>query len=125
MINKHLREEEDPPTIKSPTKKGQGQGKPRDPLVSLDRLVKEKLEEGDFKGAVRLACSKDFMADRSIATFTDLKEKHSSPYPNSCIPPSPDDTPFPVLYITVGHRSFSEQKAYLTDCLATQSAIVA
>ena len=34
MINKQLREEEDPPTIKSPTKKGQGQGKPRDPLVS-------------------------------------------------------------------------------------------
>ena len=39
MINKQLREEEDPPTIKSPTMKLQGQGKPRDPLVSLGRLV--------------------------------------------------------------------------------------
>ena len=92
MINKQLRGEEDPP--KSPTKKGQGQGKPRDPLVSLGRLVSEKLEEGDFKGAVRLACSEDSMADRSVATFTALKEKHLSPHPNSCIPPSPDDTPF-------------------------------
>ena len=54
----------------------------------------EKLEEGNFKGAVRLACSEDSMADRSVVTFTALKEKHPSPHPNSCIPPSPDDTHF-------------------------------
>ena len=124
MINKQLREEEDPPTIKSPTKKGQGQGKPRDPLVSLGRLVSEKLEEGDFKGAVRLACSEDSMADRSVATFTALKEKHPSPHPNSCIPPSPDGTPFlpPVSIDDVARaiRSFPNGSAGGPDGLRPQ-----
>ena len=49
-----LREEEDPPTIKSSTQNGQCQGKPRDLLVSLGHRVSEKLEEGGFKAAIRL-----------------------------------------------------------------------
>ena len=51
--------------------------------------MSEKLEKGDFKGAIHLACSENFMADRSEATFTTIKVKHPSPYPNSSIPPSP------------------------------------
>ena len=46
-----------------------------------------KLEEGDFKEAVRLACSEDSMAERSEATFVALQNKHSSSHPDSSIPP--------------------------------------
>ena len=52
--------------------------------------MSEKLEEGDFKGSVRIACSEDSMADRSDATFAALKEKHPSLHLNSSIPPAPD-----------------------------------
>ena len=55
--------------------------------------MSEKLEEGDFKGAVHLACSEDFI-HRSTATFTALNVKHRSPYPKSSIPPSPVVIPF-------------------------------
>ena len=46
-----------------------------------------KLEEGDFIGAVRLACSEDSMAERSEATFLALQNQHPSSHPDSSIPP--------------------------------------
>ena len=48
-----------------------------------------KLEEGDFRGAVRLACSDDTVADMSEATYTALQQKHPQPHPCSSIPPQP------------------------------------
>ena len=51
---------------------------PTPPLVSLASHVASKLEEGNFKGAVRLACSEDTMADIS-PTFTALQDKHPPP----------------------------------------------
>ena len=48
--------------------------------------VTEKLEEGDFKGAVHLACSEDSIAYRSNVTFAALKEKHPPPHSDSSIP---------------------------------------
>jgi hypothetical protein len=67
--------------------------KPYDPPKTLAACVACKLEEGDFKGAVRLACS----SSESIAPDDDnllqlLKDKHPPPHPESVIPPfeSPD-----------------------------------
>lgn len=88
MINKQLREEEDPPAAKNQPKKRQSTSK--DPLESLGRRVSSKLEDGDFKGAVRLACSEDSLAERSEATYSALKEKHPAAHPVSTIPPPPD-----------------------------------
>ena len=59
------------------------------PFKSLARHVSAKLEEGDFKGAVRLASSEDTLADFSDATLSALRAKHPPPHPNSIIPPSP------------------------------------
>ena len=87
QVNKQLREEEDPPTNTRTSRRGKGKAK--DPMEYLGRRVSEKLEEGDFKGAVHVACSEDSMADRSDATFAALKEKHPSPHLNSSIPPAP------------------------------------
>ena len=62
--------------------------------------MSEKLEEGDFKGAVCLACSEDSIADRSDATFIALKEKYPPPHPDSSIP-SPPDRCIPLLTVSV------------------------
>ena len=48
-----------------------------------------KLEEGDFKEAVRLACSEDTLADFGEVTFAALHQKHPPPHPASVIPPRP------------------------------------
>ena len=88
MVNRQLREEEDPIITIHATKSGGGRLK--DPMKSLGHRVPEKLEEGDFMGVVRLVCSEDSMADRSDATFMALKEKQSSPRTASYIPPAPD-----------------------------------
>ena len=58
-------------------------------MESLGRRVSQKLEEGDFKGAVRLACSDDSLADCCDATYSALKEKHPQPRAESTIPPPP------------------------------------
>lgn len=51
-----------------------------------------KIEEGDFRGAIRLASSEDTLADFSDDTLTALKAKHPLPHPNSHIPPPPSNT---------------------------------
>ena len=82
-INKQLNEEIDvEPTasvaIKTQRKKGN--------CNYLASKVSSKLEEGDLKGAVRLACSEDSFADFSDTTHTALLLKHPSS-PDSAIPP--------------------------------------
>ena len=79
LVNRQLREEEDPPTIIPPSRRGKDKGKAKDPMESLGCRVSEKREKGDFKGAVHLACSEDSIVDRSDATFAALKEKHHLP----------------------------------------------
>ena len=88
MVNKQLKEEEDPPPA---SRKLSNKKRPStsDPLESLGARVAAKLEEADFKGAVRLACSVDSMAAKSAATLSALNERHPSPQPDSTIPPPP------------------------------------
>ena len=56
------------------------------PLQSLATQVSSKLEEGDFKGAVRVAASDEVFAVENEDTLKSLREKHPKPHPDSVIP---------------------------------------
>ena len=60
--------------------------KPQEPLQLLAKRVSETLEERDFKGAVRLACSEDSIASNSEDTLAALRSKHP-PLHSESIPP--------------------------------------
>lgn len=49
------------------------------PPEYLRNAVSSRLEEGDFRGAIRLASASDSLAPHSAATFRALQEKHPSP----------------------------------------------
>ena len=70
LVNKQLRNEEDPPP--APGKPSKKRVVVSDPLESLGKRVSIKLEEGDFKGSVRLACSEDSPAEKDNATLAAL-----------------------------------------------------
>ena len=59
-VNAQLRDES--LTQPHPSQRQPGLYKPRDPQSLLATQVSSKLEEGDYKGAVRLTCSKDTIA---------------------------------------------------------------
>ena len=61
-------------------------------IRSLVSRVSMKLEEGGFKGAVRLACSDNTIADCSDETFTALQSKHLPPHQHSSIPSLQENT---------------------------------
>ena len=48
--------------------------------------MSSKLEERDFKAAVRLVCSEDTIAPQNDSTFEALRQKHPSPDPDTSIP---------------------------------------
>ena len=90
-VNSQLQEEADPPAASPPTgsPSGGSQSSPPNPIEFLASRVSLKLEEGDFRGAVRLACSEDTLADSNEATFAALQQRHPPPHPASVIPPRP------------------------------------
>ncbi|MDA8003073.1 MAG: reverse transcriptase domain-containing protein, partial [Alphaproteobacteria bacterium] len=49
------------------------------------------MEEGDFRGAIRLVCSEDSIAELDEVTLAALQSKHPPPHPNSCISPVPEE----------------------------------
>ena len=125
-INRQLSEETNcsttPPTS---TCSKQTRGPPQDPLKTLASRVSSKLEEGDFKGAVKLACSEDTIADMSIATLSALQQKHPSPHPDSCIPPLPQGSVAHTVSVSVEEvakaiRSFPNGSAGGPDGLRPQ-----
>ena len=61
----------------------------RDPLETLAARVHAKLEDGDFKGALRLASSEDSIAKPNSGPLSALQEKHLQPHPESAIPSAP------------------------------------
>ena len=73
-----MREDDPPPTVSpSPAKK-----RPRsdEPDFKLAASVSAKLEEGDFKEAVRLASSEDMLAPLNEATLGHLRgNTHPTP----------------------------------------------
>ena len=68
--------------------------KSHDSLDLLSSKVASKLEEGNFKGAVRLACAVDIVADHSLETWEALERRHPEAHPGLSIMPPPDPTLF-------------------------------
>ena len=62
----------------------------RDPFGYLAKRVSAKLEEGDYTGAVRIACSEDSIAVINQETLSELKAKHLPAHPDSNFPPAPE-----------------------------------
>ena len=88
LVNKELREEIDPPVNHHRWTKSTGKRNNKDPMTQLAKRVSAKLEEGDFKGAVRLAWSSSTIADRNYATLDALKKKHPLPHQDTSFPSS-------------------------------------
>ena len=94
--NQIIKEETDPAFVQTAPNRRTGNFA-RDPVDTLAGRVSAKLEEGDFKGAVRLASSEDSIAAPSSETLAALREKHPLPHPDSAIPlVSTEDQPMPV-----------------------------
>ena len=55
-------------------------------MTCLPQRVSAKMEEGNFKGAIRLICSEDKIADYSEDTFKILQQKHRKPHPDLVTP---------------------------------------
>ena len=73
----------------------------RDPLSHLAERVSAKLEEGDYTGAVRIACSEDSIAFINQETLSELKAKHPPAHPDSNFPPAPES---PALLAEITER---------------------
>ena len=123
MVNGQLREEVDPPVLRQSAR---SKSFAKDPMAYLVSRVSSKLEQGDFKGAVRLACSDATIADNSSATFEELQQKHPHPHPASSIVPLAETTGLPPP-ITVSEeeivraiRSFPNDSAGGPDGLRSQ-----
>ena len=125
-INRQLSEETNfPTTPPTSTHSKQTRGPLQDPLKTLASRVSLKLEEEDFKGAVKLACSEDTIADMSNATLSALQQKQPSPHPDSCIPPLPQDSVAHTVSVSVEEvakaiRSFPNGSAGGPDGLRPQ-----
>ena len=101
-IAKQLGEEADGPSTPPVSSCGRrARRPPQDPTEFWASRVSMKLEEGDFRGAVRLACSEDSIAASSDATFAALQFKHPPPHPDSFIPPLPQDPVAPTLSVSI------------------------
>ena len=86
-IARQLDEETDDPSATPVNSRGRRTRRPpQDPTEFWASRVSMKLEEGDFRGAVRLACSEDTIAASNDATFAALQLKHPPPLPDSSIP---------------------------------------
>ncbi len=62
-------------------------------MYSLGKRVSSKIEQGDFRGAVRIASSDDRLAPHSSETLSALQDKHPPPHRDTTIPPSPNPGP--------------------------------
>ena len=85
-----MREETDPQACNKPIVR-MGPSPLSDPARFLAMRVSTKLEESDFKGAVRLASFEDTIAPFNEATFEALKERHPNPHPESTITPTKEN----------------------------------
>ena len=56
-----------------------------------------KLEDGNYRGALRLACGSDIKAEHSHATLQSLKKKHFTSHPDRSFIPVPNANMFSVF----------------------------
>ena len=109
-VKAQIQEEVDPAPTKAKSRKKLVNRRQTedDVLKTLGKRVASKLEDDDFKGAIRLACSDDRLAPFNSATFAALQKKHPVPHPDTVIPPTPNPIPAQVDPVSVAHaiRSF-------------------
>ena len=105
LVNQQVAEENDPtlvtpdPSVAHPYRHASKSHS--DPLHSLATRVSTKLEEGDFRGAVCLACSEDAVAEHNDASVAALRAKHPAPHPDTNFPVPPrENEPQPPIAVT-------------------------
>jgi hypothetical protein len=87
-INSVLAEEfEDIPDVDTPPSAVVRQRERGTSLEGLAARISEKLEEGNFKGAIRLACSEDTVAVFTESNLEALQMKHPKRHSDSHIQP--------------------------------------
>uniref|UniRef100_A0A1X7TNR1 Uncharacterized protein n=1 Tax=Amphimedon queenslandica TaxID=400682 RepID=A0A1X7TNR1_AMPQE len=87
QINQQLDSDDGPP-------EGYGHRPRGSPSSSVDQLrlaVSARLEEGDFRGAIRIASSETSLASPSAKTLQALRSKHPPRLQDFSPPPCPDD----------------------------------
>ena len=101
-VNQQLREEAGPASSRSLPRSS---GSRQKPLRSLTTRVTTKLEEGDYRGAVRLTCSEDSIAVLDEETVATLQLKHPPLHPETCLPLAPNSFTLdpPLLEEEVAH----------------------
>ena len=127
-ISSQLSAESDPPSSLPQSSKnsrpGNHHSSPSDADDSLAMKVSSKLEEGDFNGAVRLACSDDKFAPFDSTTLSALQSRHPPAPADSSIPPVDTSSPSApeVLESDVlsALSSFPCDSAAGPDCLRPQ-----
>ena len=88
QFNRQLNDECDEPLTRF--KPSCGPKMMKDNTDLLGDRVSAKLEEGDFRGAIRLACSDDTFADPDATTIAALRSKHPAAHPETTLPSPPD-----------------------------------
>ena len=120
QFNRQLNDECDEPTRFKPPKMV------KDNTDLLEDRVSAKLEEGDFRGAVRLTCSDDTFADPDATTIAALRSKHPAAHPKTTLPSPPDHDDLEGVLsvnecdIRQAIRSFPKGSAGGPDCLRPQ-----
>ena len=89
LVNRQLQDKSIPSTLKHPRP---GSRPSSDPLRTLAKRVSSKLEEGDYRGAVRTACSEDSVAVVTEEVISELKRKHPPSHTDSHIILQPDQS---------------------------------
>ena len=84
IINQAIRDEADPPLV-LPKKRGPKHTSPNNLAVR----VSAKLEERDFKGAIRLASSAESLCTPDESSLIHLSKKHPPAHPGSTFPAAP------------------------------------
>ena len=105
-VNVQLREESYP--LPSQFRQSSKHHFPKDSASNLAKRVSSKLEEGDVRGAVRIASSEDTLAELN-ETLSSLRAKHPPQPPSSCFPLAPavnTSLPFLAEVEIVGKKSY-------------------
>ena len=87
IVKEQIVVEGSPPFSGRSRRRREGKGEV-DHLNNLARRVTMKIEEGDLRGAVRLASSEDVLAEHNKETYRALQSRHPLAHSDSCIPPS-------------------------------------
>jgi hypothetical protein len=90
LVNHQIASERDPPDAAQFTNLSKDSSRINS-LAAISRCISCKLDEGDYKGVIHLACSQDTFAPPNLETIEALKAKHPPPHPASS-PPIPPNT---------------------------------